>query len=273
MVALCKGGAAGSGAAGGMPVGSQLYGGLFDIELVDATTIDVTTISLPSGVANAAYWSVVPVGLGDPQVVTAVLEQSPGTVWRLTVDPGLTPGGYPYLVTFDFAAAGVVISPGCDSLSVTSEAVIAVSPAALPADQEPWDIANPHLIRDAGIVDPPPLGTYQINDRGDLALENRLQGVRKRIMRRIATMPGGFFHLPGYGLAQRLKGLTRPALVKALAAEAQSQVEREPEVTRAAVRVVQLRTAPNVLVVSVKARTILGLDVTANQAIDLRPRR
>ena len=143
-------------------------------------------------------------------------------------------------------------------------------PGLLPAEQ-PYDIANPQLVRDAGIVDPPPLGQYQVNDIGDFALDSRLQGLRKRILRRLSTFRGGFYHLPFYGLRQPIKGNVVPAEISTLVADAKIQVEREPEVIRAVVSARQLREAPHVVILSVIARTIGGLDVVANQQVDLRP--
>lgn len=155
-------------------------------------------------------------------------------------------------------------------LSCEAEAIVSWEPTDPPPQPEAWDIANPHLIRDAGIVDPPPLGQHQINDHGDIALESRLQGVRKRILRRMTTLRGEFFHLPEYGVGQPIKDMLRPALLRALEAEIRSQVRREPEVVSANVKLSQPKGQPSILVIAVSARTTLGLDVAASQTIDLR---
>jgi hypothetical protein len=258
---------------GSGPLGSAQLGGLFDAVAIDAITIDVSTVPLdPAFLLDPSRWSVVPVGLGEVQVVTGVSEQAPGILWRLTLDPGLTLGELEYVVNFDPTGSGLPISASCLSVSFSSPAAAPVFPVPLSQVQEqPYDIANPYLVRDAGIIDPPPLGQMQINDRGDFAVDSRLQGLRKRIMRRISTLRGGFALLPGYGFALSSKENVTPSELTRLAADAKEQVEREPEVVRAQVFVRQLVRAPNIVVVAVSARTTLGLDVAAAQQVDLRP--
>lgn len=269
------GGALGSMPLGSGPLGAALFGGLIDAVVINATTIDVSTVPLDSVfMLDPARWTVVPVALGIPVAVVGVTEQTPGVLWRLTLSPPMTLGDVPYTVTFDPTGSGLPISIDCLTVDVVSPPAAPVVPVPLTdllASDQPFDIANPQLIRDAGLVDPPPLGQYQINDRGDYALDSRLQGLRKRILRRISTARGGFFHLPGYGFAPVQKGVVRTSELQKLAADAKAQVEREPEVVTAIVSVRQLARSPNVVLVSVLARTTLGLDVEANQKVDLRP--
>lgn len=94
------------------------------------------------------------------------------------------------------------------------------------------DLANPYLVSDAPIVDPPPLGTNQITDRGDLALDSGRSYLRKRVFRRISTELGGFYHLPNYGLAEPLKGMSTPDAVRRYRKQAENQIKREPDVKR-----------------------------------------
>lgn len=267
---VCRGGAFGTMPLGTGALGSLILGGLFEAEVIDAVTIDVSHVPLPGAVLDPNTWAVAPIGLGVPVTVISATELVPFVKTRLTLeDPGMTLGSITYLVslTVDFDE----VRDDCDTITVISPpAVRAVAPAPLSLAEQPYDIANPQLVRDARIIDPPPLGQYQINDRGDYALDSRLEGLRKRILRRISTLRGGFFHLPNYGLAQDLKGPIRPSPITALAADAKIQVEREPEVVRAQVSVTQLRDQPGIVVMKVSARTIGGLDVAASQKIDLR---
>ncbi len=268
----CKGGALGTMPLGGGALGTGVPGGIFLSEAIDFSTIRIsTTPQDPVDMLDVSLWSVVPTGLGAPVTVVSVTQVVAGVLWELKVDPLLTPGEE-YLVTFDQSGFEPPIFPvGCDSITVTAPPAPPAVAEALQQQDLPYDIANPHLVRDAGIVDPPPLGQYQVNDRGDFALDSRIQGLRKRILRRISTQRGGFFHLPEYGFAQPIKGPVRPGELRNLAVDARAQVEREPEVIRAQVAVQQLRTNPNVVVLTVRARTITGLDVVANQTLDLRP--
>ena len=272
MARICTGGAFGSMPFGTGPLGSFMLGGLFAAQVLSPTTVRVSTAFQNNpGMLNPTYWSVSPIGLGVTVAVIGVTEVTTGVLWELTLDPGMTLGGLGYLISFDAQAADVAMLAGCTTVAIDTPPLPPVVPEpALTFADQPYDIANPQLVRDAGIVDPPPLGQYQVNDRGDFGLDNRLTGLRKRILRRISTERGGFFHLPDYGLAQPIKGPIRPSVLVSLAADARIQIEREPEVVRAQVSVVQLRGNPNVVVVAVRAQTVNGLDVTANQTLDLR---
>ena len=256
-------------------LGTAGIGGLFAAVTIDAATIDVSTVPLdPVYLTDPTRWTVAPVGLGEPVTVVSVTEEDPQTRWRLSLSPDMSLGALQYSVTFDPTGTPLTMSPGCLTVTVLSPPAAPVYPTpltALLASDLPFDVANPQLVRDAGIVDPPPLGQYQVDDRGDFALDNRLQNIRKRILRRISTPRGGFFHLPNYGFAQPPKGNVRPSELRKLAADAKAQVEREPEVVRVQVSVQQIPQQPNVVVLAVRARTTLGLDVAANRQIDLRP--
>lgn len=270
---ICRGGAFGSMPFGAGFFGSQIAGGITDVEVVDANTIDVThQAEVPADLTNPALWLVLPLGLGAPQTVVSAIELIPTFKTRLIVAPGLTPG--------EAYGLGFIKSEPEWRIDCREIAIVGPPPppvdlptppvGLLPKDQ-PFDIANPQLVRDAGVIDPPPLGQYQINDRGDFALDSHLQSLRGRILRRAQTLRGGFFHLPDYGFARGIKEPIRPTDLVALAADAKIQVEREPEVIRATVNMQQLRNAPGVVVQTIRARTIGGLDITANQTLDLRP--
>ncbi len=220
---------------------TALYSGLIRVELG----------AVPGSLEPSA-WHVEPVGGGAP--VTVVLVVQVGTAWDVYLAIAMEPGRL-YSIDLECEAIG---------FATWEEAPERKLPQA-------WDIANPHLIRDAGVVDPPPVGQFQINDRGDIAVETRLQGVRKRILRRITTARGGFFHLPAYGTAQPVKTIKRPAELIALAAELQRQIEREPEVVRAQVHVATDPVDTTLVMISVRAQTTLGLDVEASTTGALPP--
>ena len=220
---------------------TALYSGLIRVELgVIAGTTDPTS------------WHVEPVGGGTEITVVKVVQV--GTAWDLYLAAAMVPGVL-YGADLECELIGFAIWQD-------------PAPRLLPRT---WDVANPHLIRDAGVVDPPPVGQFQINDRGDIAVETRVQGVRKRILRRIITARGGFFHLPEYGVAQPVKSLQRPADLIALASELQRQIEREPEVVRAQVLVTTDPVTPSLVSITVRAQTTLGLDVEASTTNALPP--
>lgn len=230
---------AGLGGASVPVLAVPLLSGLIEV------TLDVDDVDA----ANASAWSV---SDGISGIAVAIVQSLGGAMYRLFLASPMTPGVM-YFVTFQ---CGGTIGFEWPLLPAVVEQPLA------------FDIANPNLVRDAGLHDPPPLGQFQVNDRGDFGLDNRLQNLRKRILRRLSTFRGGFALLPGYGAAQGVKDLLLPGTLQTLAAEIQAQIKREPEVSAVRVRVVQ--TALNVVNVMVSARTITGLDVSVAQSLDLR---
>jgi len=211
--------------------------------------IEVTLDSADPDALDPLSWTV---SDGINFIAVVIVQHVGGLTYRLFLAAPMIPG-VTYTVTF--------VCGG----SIGFENPIAPAGIEQPA---PFDVANPQLVRDAGLHDPPPLGQLQVNDRGDFGLDNRIQNLRKRILRRLSTFRGGFALLPDYGAAQGVKNLLLPGTLQTLAAEIESQIKREPEVV--AVRVSVVRTALQVVTVSVSARTITGLDVAAAQTLDLR---
>lgn len=99
-------------------------------------------------------------------------------------------------------------------------------------------------------------GTLRYDETGDLANESGPEYLKKRILRRATTMPGGFFHLPGYGVAARPKSLITPARLVAYQSELRAQILREPDVLE--VEVAATRLAPNVLRVAIRPTSVQG---------------
>jgi hypothetical protein len=132
------------------------------------------------------------------------------------------------------------------------------------------DIANPSLPADAlmdGIY--LALGTYEITDSGDLAQDSGLSSLRKRILRRISTVLGGFYHLPGYGVELEEKRLLRPDLLRRIQDKLRAQILREPEVTNASVTLRQATSTPDTLSVIVEVGTAAGAQLRISQGINL----
>jgi hypothetical protein len=90
-----------------------------------------------------------------------------------------------------------------------------------------YDIANPQIDRDALGGS---LGTFRIDETGDLDVETRRSYLRKRILRRCTTKSGGFIHLIDYGFNPDLKKLIRPNMLRKLQQDAESQIIKEPDV-------------------------------------------
>ena len=120
------------------------------------------------------------------------------------------------------------------------------------------DVANPAVPRDALRL-PPLLGTYQLTDAGDFGLDkSEASSLRKRVIRRVTTVAGGFFHLPGYGAMPKLKGLLTVDAAERLQARILAQVRQEPDVVDASVTVQQVPGFPGMLSVGVNVVPLGG---------------
>ena len=104
------------------------------------------------------------------------------------------------------------------------------------------------------------LGSFNIDAGGDIAIDEGIPGVHKRIVRRLTTKRGRFLHLPNYGVSviNSVKQLSRPGLRELLASEAESQIRLEPEVLSASVQIVVDTDNPSVARYKVRARTNFG---------------
>lgn len=110
------------------------------------------------------------------------------------------------------------------------------------------DIANPQTL--TALVDSYPntmsgsaangaLAVFNADDTGDYAFDSGMVALKKRIFRRLVTVPGGFAHLGnGYGVGVTLEGkkLALAATLGRIASSAEAQISKEPEVARVSVR-------------------------------------
>ena len=86
------------------------------------------------------------------------------------------------------------------------------------------DIANPPFDTNGR-----PGGTLRVGSSGDYDDESGLDFYRKIIIRRLTTLPGGFFHMPDYGLGLRLKEQLPINDMVRLQAQIELELAREPE--------------------------------------------
>lgn len=80
-------------------------------------------------------------------------------------------------------------------------------------------------------------GVFRLDSRNDLALHGGVDTLKKRIIRRILSSPGGFSHLPAYGVGLRVKQLLSATARAKLRADILRQVRQEPDVEEATVEV------------------------------------
>lgn len=122
------------------------------------------------------------------------------------------------------------------------------------------DLANPQSGQDAPGPGAP-LGTFQRTTQGDIGAESGRRYLRKRVLRRMVTGVGAFFHLPRYGLGQKLKILVRPDYGRRLAAEARAQIRSEPDVVSVTVVSREDPNYPQLVYLDAKVRDRFGLAV------------
>lgn len=194
------------------------------------------------------------------------LPSVPLPVFLVSLDGVLTPGAR-YQVQLDTPDTELT---GCECAEVTG---LTLARSAVQTDERDsggsiLDLANPWLSRDA-LTLPPQLGTYQITDTGDLGLDKSGESsLRKRIFRRVTTAAGAFFHLPGYGVDLKLKGLLTADAAQRLQARVKAQVLQEPEVAECTVQIQQPSGLP-MLSVSIGAVTAGGESIGLTVPISL----
>lgn len=167
-------------------------------------------------------------------------------------------------------ASGAFLLPGCDEVDFESilPQFSETTRGVLDARDALIDIANPQVDSSLRQLGGLALGTFIIGSDGDLANDRGILGLKKRIIRRLTTMPGGFFHLPGYGLQPDIKRNITPDLAARLASRARAQILQEPDVASATVTVTRLPAAPNVIGVIVRVRSTLGEEVGISVRLD-----
>lgn len=213
----------------------------------DATNPSNYTLSVVTGQAGQ------PLAVGvDPDPITGpTLGVATGEVaMDLHVDRPLAVGiRYRVTVANVFSALG-----GPLGFPYSAEFYGIVMPAALPRPGRRTDLVD--------VRNDISQGRYLFNSAGDLLNHSGVEGLRKRILRRLSTPRDSFAHLPGYGVGLQLKALASIAQLQAYQQDATNQVRQEPEVASATVSISQDATSPEVIRVEVLALTRTGKSVT-----------
>lgn len=194
-----------------------------------------------------------------------------GQYLELTLDRMMTPYPAQYLVT---VSNQIVTLDKLDSIeptgltagldSVYRKLVVPSTETTTPSR----DLANPSTLSAARdpLSDPENplnLGTMPVDDTGDYAFDEGLTGYKKRILRRLITVPGGFVHLGdeyGLGVTSFGKKLATAAVISEIASQAEAQIAKEPETLK--VQVTARQDTPGSVRFSIFARTKSGQDAS-----------
>lgn len=110
-------------------------------------------------------------------------------------------------------------------------------------------------------------GIWGMNSAGDLAIHGALSALKKRIIRRLLSSPGGFYHLPTYGVGLRVKELRRTTNLRDIERNIREQILQESEVRAVQVVVTTPSVGSGVLVVQIDVQTVEGLPLGINLEI------
>lgn len=247
---------------GTIPYGLGLYGlgGAGPLSVVSAQASSERTVvvtltrpplqssSIGTGDAtNPASWSITRADDGTVfHVLSARVLGDPSQVEIYTLEK-----------FFEFSILHLVSCPGL--LDQTGALILLPSSAtfagcrAVPqisaaARGESTDLANPQTSENDTA------GVYHVDSSGDYKDVSGIPYLQKLIIRRLTTSPGGFFHLPSYGLGISVKSPLKTADMGKLKAQIELQLAREPEFSAVSVRV----TLSNDGILTILVRALLS---------------
>lgn len=203
------------------------------------------------GINLANYTVVGPVAPLAERLMQAVTYEGDNTL-RMWFDGSLVPGEV-YSISLDNIEAVGGAAPLAPSPTTFSFTAFGADAEPVPLEQQPaqqWDIRNPQTPRDA--PEAQPLGTFVIDDDGDLGVETRRQYLRKRIYRRLTTKKGEMILDPDYGITYEEKQLIRTTTLRRLQQDIESQVRQEFGVTGARAAVGQHAQFPGIVQVRLR---------------------
>lgn len=199
-----------------------------------------------------------------------------GSVLEVTTDRPMSSWPAKYLIAVNQlrSSNGNPLDPAFTSQTFSAVRYAEIDGAAA-AVTTSGDFANPQtvsgLATGATLAQSQLLGSFPIGPDGDYATDRGLTGYKKRIIRRLISSKGGFASLPstyGLGAMQRVKKVLRPTDATTLAADAQVQVQQDPETKSCSVTVDTQKTDPT-LPVGVVVFHIQAIHVSGQSTGDL----
>lgn len=139
---------------------------------------------------------------------------------------------FDYSILHSVSGAGLLEPSGAPIVPPTSTTFPGCRVAARPnSPRGVVDLANPPF-GDAAIA-----GNYQVDATGDYVNDSGEDFLRKIIVRRLSTDPGGFFYLDQYGIGLQLKEPVPNTDLGKLKAQIELVLMREPEFSAVSARV------------------------------------
>lgn len=109
----------------------------------------------------------------------------------------------------------------------------------------------------ADLANDPLTGTYNLDNSGDIAVQDGLVSLKKRVLRRLQTGKGSYSFLPDYGTKLKLKSLVSVANLGDMQGDMIQQLKQEPDVQNASVQLT-LVPLPGILTVDVRVQSKPG---------------
>lgn len=226
---------------------------------IAVNTVEVTFEDPPLAVSpvgtgdalNPASWAVSRPDIGQQFTVMTVVQKSP-TVFDVVIYERFASQAISHLVD-----ASGVFTPSGDPIAapatftfagVLSDKVDTEEHRAAAQQIVVTDIANPPTPGDLSSIG----GVRIINAAGDYASESGGALLKKLILRRLATKPGEFYHLPDYGIGLGVKEVLPVKDLRALKKRIETQVLEEPEIDSVQV-VIESITGDSIIEISIEA--------------------
>jgi len=196
-----------------------------------------------------------------PVLVTrAAVAGSFGAVLDVTLDRPLSPWPCKYIVACNqlVSVDGALLRKA----SVVFDAVYRTLRPQDASDPSPSrDIANPQTysaqldpLPQAG--DPLALGVIPIDASGDYAFDQGITQLKKRIFRRLLTVPGKFPAIPNYGIGVPSYGkkLSVEGVRQEIIQEAEKQIRQEPDVAEVKITALTSPENPAITIFRIRVR-------------------
>jgi len=223
----------------------------------------------PDDASNPSHFQVLPVAgsvgrdgtaARSVTVVQVQVGEDPASL-DLFLDRPMTPSPALYTVNATGLTDSTVRAPMIPGPPVQFLALFKVFSPPNPQTAKPSrDFANPQDGTLQQVPNAPLLGTFNVDDTGDYAVDEGLASIKKRVLRVLVTSVGGFLHLPGYGVGIRQHGkrLASASLRAKIAADAQAQIQKDPDVASCVVTATTLPSFPKLVFFNVRVQTRTG---------------